>query len=68
MGFVQYQLGAHHFSLPWHAERAIADLAEIINRLWGAPSGTPLEREIVVIAWDRGPSHGAGPRGSGSAR
>lgn len=45
--------GAYRLDMPHSAERAIADLAEIINRLWGAPSGAPLEREIVIIAWDQ---------------
>ncbi len=45
---------AHHsYQLygPDQAGRAIADLAHIINRLWGAPSGTLVSREPVVIAW-----------------
>jgi hypothetical protein len=45
--------GTYRLDMPGSAERAIADLSEIINRIWGAPSGEPLEREIVIIAWDQ---------------
>jgi len=42
---------SYHLQGPDHAEWAIADLAQIINRLWGAPSGRPVYREVMVIAW-----------------
>jgi hypothetical protein len=42
----------YHLQDPGHAEWAIADLANIINRLWGAPSGTPVHRQVMMIAWD----------------
>ena len=42
---------SYHLQGPDHAEWAIADLAQIINRLWGAPSGRPVRREIMMIAW-----------------
>jgi hypothetical protein len=40
-----------HLQGPDHAERAIADLASIINRIWGAPSGMLVPREPVFITW-----------------
>lgn len=40
-----------HLQGPDHAERAIADLASIINRIWGAPSGTAVDREPALISW-----------------
>ena len=46
--------GAHHtYQLhgPDHAERAIADVAHLISRLWGAPAGRPVHREVMLIAW-----------------
>jgi hypothetical protein len=43
----------YHLGMPPDAEREIAELAEIVNRIWGAPSGAPLDREIVIIAWDQ---------------
>jgi hypothetical protein len=42
---------SYHLYDPGHAQWAIADLAQIINRLWGAPSGMPVRREPMVIAW-----------------
>src|ERR1700761_3427031 len=48
-------LAAHpqyHVGIPQDAAAEIADLAAIINRLWGAPSGLPHSREIAIIAWD----------------
>ncbi len=42
---------SYHLDDPGRAEWAIADLAQIINRLWGAPSGMPVRREPMVIAW-----------------
>jgi hypothetical protein len=42
-----YQVG-----MPPDAAAEIADLAAIINRLWGAPAGLPHSREVVIIAWD----------------
>lgn len=40
-----------HLQGPEHAERALTDLASIINRIWGAPSGTAVDREPVIITW-----------------
>jgi hypothetical protein len=45
--------GTYHLAMPPDAEREIAGLAEIVNRIWGAPSGAPLDREICIIAWDQ---------------
>jgi hypothetical protein len=42
---------SYHLQGPDHAVWAITDLAEIINRLWGAASGVPVRREAMVIAW-----------------
>ncbi len=44
--------GGYHLQGPDHAAWAIADVAHITNRLWGAPSGIPVKRELVAIAWD----------------
>ncbi len=47
----------YHLVTPVESARAIHDLAEIINRLWGhsTPGGrlypAPLERDILVVAW-----------------
>lgn len=41
----------YHLETPVDAAGEIADLAAIINRLWGAPAGAPVRREIVAIAW-----------------
>ena len=38
--------------MPPDAAAEIADLAAVINRLWGAPGGLPHSREAVIIAWD----------------
>jgi hypothetical protein len=38
--------------MPSDAAREIADLALIINRLWGVLSGAPIAREVMAIAWD----------------
>jgi hypothetical protein len=43
---------AYHLEMPQDAEAEIADLAAIINRRWGAPSGAPQAREIMIVAWD----------------
>jgi hypothetical protein len=40
-----------HLQGPDHAERAITDLAGIINRIWGAPAGTVVNREAAFITW-----------------
>jgi hypothetical protein len=45
--------GGYHLQGPDHAQWAIADLAHLINRLWGAPSGSMVQREVVAIAWDQ---------------
>ena len=42
---------SYHLDDPGRAEWAIADLAHMINRLWGAPSERPVRREVMVIAW-----------------
>jgi hypothetical protein len=42
---------SYHLDDPGHAGWAIADLAQVINRLWGAPSGMQVRREPMVIAW-----------------
>jgi hypothetical protein len=48
----------HHLSSPIEAARAIRDLAEIINCLWGTrtPGGrlhpAPLRRAVLAISWD----------------
>ena len=47
----------YHLAMPPDSARAIRDLAEIINRLWGHPTPggrlypAPLTREPMVIAW-----------------
>ena len=49
-----------HYTLttPVDSARAISDLAEIINRMWGhtTPGGrlypAPIEREILIVAWN----------------
>ncbi|HEV2450737.1 MAG TPA: hypothetical protein VGS62_02270, partial [Streptosporangiaceae bacterium] len=41
----------YHLQGPDHAERAIADLAGLINRIWGSPSRTTVTREPVIITW-----------------
>lgn len=43
---------SYHLEMPPDAASEIADLALIINRLWGAPSGAPVAREVMAIAWD----------------
>jgi hypothetical protein len=43
---------SYHLGMPPDAAAEIADLAAIINRLWGAPGGLPHSREVVIIAWD----------------
>jgi hypothetical protein len=54
----------HHIDTPVDAARAVRDLAELINQLWGhaTPGGrlypAPLRREIAVLSWN----------GSGRAR
>lgn len=42
---------SYHLQGPDHAERAITDLADVINRLWGAPACTAVSREPVIITW-----------------
>lgn len=50
----------YHLLDPGFASMAIGDLAEIINRLWGAttPGGrlyaAPIRREVAAIAWNGG--------------
>jgi hypothetical protein len=41
----------YHLQDAGHAIWAINDLAQIINRLWGADPGMPVQREPMVIAW-----------------
>lgn len=49
--------GAFRVGMPNYSARAIHDLAEIINRLWGedTPAGrlypTAISRDVLVIAW-----------------
>ncbi|MGV9534309.1 hypothetical protein ACWEU6_16955 [Streptosporangium sandarakinum] len=55
---------AHHTAYqlisPPESARAINDLAEIINRLWGAPTPggrlypAPLHRDVIAVSWDHG--------------
>ncbi|HEX5403985.1 MAG TPA: hypothetical protein VFX16_16995 [Pseudonocardiaceae bacterium] len=40
----------YHLGSPMDALNAIADLARLINRLWGAPNPS-VERQTVVITW-----------------
>lgn len=42
---------AYHLEGPDHAARAIADVANIIRQLWGAPLGTTVCRYPVLLAW-----------------
>lgn len=48
----------HHVVTPVDAAMTLRDLAEIINHLWGVPTPggrlypAPVEREVVVLAWD----------------
>jgi len=42
---------AYHLEGPDHAERAIADVAHIIRQLWGAPSGTTVSRQPILLSW-----------------
>jgi hypothetical protein len=41
----------YHLQGPDYAERAIADLANLINRIWGSPSRTVITRNPVIITW-----------------
>lgn len=41
----------YHLQGPDYTERAIADLADLINRVWGSPSGTATVRRPVIITW-----------------
>jgi len=41
----------YHLQGPDHAERAIADLTDLINRIWGSPSRTMVTREPLIITW-----------------
>lgn len=49
----------YQLTTPVDSARAICDVAEIINRLWGAPTPggrwypAPIQREILAIAWDQ---------------
>jgi hypothetical protein len=42
---------SYHLQGPDHAERAIGDLADLINRIWGSPSRTTVTREPIIITW-----------------
>jgi hypothetical protein len=50
--------GGHNVCSPVDAARAVRDLAEFINQLWGQPTSggrrypAPVRREVAVIAWD----------------
>jgi len=56
--------GGFRVGMPNQSARAICDLAEIINRLWGetTPGGrlypAPLHREVLVVGWSPGWSKG----------
>jgi hypothetical protein len=59
---------SYHLGMPSDAAADIADLAAIINRLWGAPSGAPVSRAVMAIGWDdqtvtwnQAPSFSTGP-------
>lgn len=58
--------GSFRIEMPNQSARAIHDLAQIINRLWGAltPGGrlypTPLQRDVLVIGWSF-PTGSTGP-------
>jgi hypothetical protein len=41
----------YHLEMPDHAARAIADAAHVIRQLWGAPSGTSVDRCPVLLSW-----------------
>ncbi|KUL27338.1 hypothetical protein [Streptomyces regalis] len=49
--------GTYHLDTPVEAARALSDLAEIINHLWGHPTPggrlypAPLSRNVVAIGW-----------------
>jgi hypothetical protein len=51
----------HSVNMPNYSARAICDLAEIINRLWGeaTPGGrlypAPLSREVLAVGWSKVP-------------
>jgi len=54
----------YHLGTPVESSRAICDLAEIINRLWGqsTPGGhlypSPLQRDVLVVGWSSGWAEG----------
>ncbi|MFE0151060.1 hypothetical protein ACFWY5_28200 [Nonomuraea sp. NPDC059007] len=56
--FVAHEAG-DHITTPVNAARAIRDLAETINRLWGVPTPggrlypAPIRREPLVLAWSK---------------
>ena len=41
----------YHRGLPDDATSEIYHLCNLVNRLWGAPSGAPIRREPMAIAW-----------------
>lgn len=49
----------YHLQMPGDAARAIGDVAEIINQLWGAPTPggrlypAPIRREIQLVGWTK---------------
>ncbi|MEU1731659.1 hypothetical protein [Streptosporangium sp. NPDC020145] len=55
---------AHHTAYqlisPPESARAISDLAEIVNRLWGVPTPggrlypAPVHRDVIAVSWDPG--------------
>lgn len=53
----------YHLLTPAHAAQALADLAELINHLWGAdtPGGrmypAPVHRDIIAVGWDTTTMH-----------
>lgn len=42
----------YHLGTPADAAEDIADLARIINGLWGISSGTPVTRVVMAVGWD----------------
>jgi hypothetical protein len=61
---------SYHLAMPGDAAQAIADVAEIINRLWGETSGggpmypSPRRREIILIGWTATSAYAMHPEAS----
>lgn len=51
--------GSYHLTSPVEAARALSDLSEIINQLWGHPTPggrlcpAPVDRDIVALGWTK---------------